>query len=137
MSPQEVSLSYPPGARLLRRTAFILAVLLTPFLLALAGRAMQAWQPELPQRFDAARQVLFAAQADGSVRVLNLRHTVGELGQLRSRERRTVEDIQLAADGQEILVHGNDAFYRYDAHSLSLIAREETALAAASAVVAR
>ncbi|KAF7600682.1 MAG: hypothetical protein CGU28_08360 [Candidatus Dactylopiibacterium carminicum] len=68
MSPQETSPSIPSGIRLLQRAACILALVLTPFLLALAGKAMQAWQPDLPQHFDAQRQVLFTAQTDGSVR---------------------------------------------------------------------
>lgn len=40
----------------------------------------------------------------------------------------------MAAYGQELHVQGDDALYRYDARSLRLIAREESALASASSI---
>ena len=82
--------------------------------------------------------VVFRAP-DGSVRVLNLRHTVGEVAALRSPQRRVVQGMQLSADGEELRVQGDDADYRYDAHSLRLISREarfEAGLALASAPTA-
>lgn len=81
------------------------------------------------QTLDAARKVLFVTQADGSVRVLNLRNTVSELGVLRARQRHAVREIKLGANGQHLWVQGDDALYLYDAHSLRLLQRQAHALA--------
>lgn len=81
------------------------------------------------QTLDAARKVLFVSQADGSIRVLNLRNTVSELGVLRARQRHAVREIKLGGDGQHLWVQGDDALYLYDAHSLRLLQRQAHALA--------
>lgn len=110
----------------LQTLALCTGVIAIPLLLGLAGEKMRAITGPAPtlQSFDASRQMLYVAQADGSVRVLNLRNTVGEIGALRSAERREVRAMKLQANGHELWLRGDDADYRYDAHSLRLIARE-------------
>jgi len=71
------------------------------------------------QALDTARQLLFIAQTDdGSVRVLNLAHTIGEIGMLRAPTRHTVHDIRLESNGRVVWVLGDDGVYRYDTHTL-------------------
>lgn len=87
------------------------------------------------QSYDSARQILFLAQKDGSVRVLNLRNTVSEIGVLRTPGRGPVQALQLSKDGRRLLVQGQQASDVYDTHTLRLQARNnETKLASHSSM---
>lgn len=104
----------------------IAAVLALLTLVTLAARhvAPVAAPDARPQVFDASRQLLFVAHSgDGAVRVLNLRHTLSEIGTLRDRARHQVHELELDASGRRLRVRGDDAVYDYDAISLRMISR--------------
>ncbi|MEN3110643.1 hypothetical protein ACFONG_02180 [Uliginosibacterium paludis] len=115
----------------LRRTVQLMllpACLAAAALLAMLGEQFRGFETAPVQAIDASRQVLFLAQADGAVRALHLRHTVGELGMLRAPARREVRDLALDASGRHLWVLGDDATYHYDAWSLKLIERKALSL---------
>lgn len=113
--------SCSPSSRSLRAFASVLVALTLSATQAAETGKKPATQA---QTLDAERQVLFVAQPDGAVRVLNLRHTVGELGMLRAPQRRAVSELKLDASGRQLWVQGDDALYRYDARSLRLLQRQ-------------
>lgn len=120
MSQPACSTSSAFIARALALSLSALSLVGTPALAGEPARKMSA----PAQTLDAVRQVLFVAQPDGAVRVLNLRRTVGELGMLRAPQRRAVSELRLEAGGRYLWVSGDDARYRYDAHSLRLLERQ-------------
>lgn len=115
--------SIPSRARRQCALACGLLALALPHAVAHASEAGQPTKAGV-QTLDVARQVLFIAQPDGAVRVLNLRNTVGELGMLREPQRRQVTALKLDAGGRQLWVEATDATYRYDARSLRLLQRQ-------------
>ncbi len=113
--------SFQPSLRRLAHWLLLPACLAVAALLALIGEQFRALEHPGTQVLDASRDVLFQAAEGGAVRALQLRHTVGELGVLRSAARHEVRDLALDDSGRHLWVLGDDATYHYDARSLQLI----------------
>lgn len=110
--------------RLSSTQLFIAAALALLAFVAFAARHAPEAPDTRPQAFDASRQLLFVAHAnDGSVRALNLRNTIGEIGMLREPTRHLVHELKLDTSGRRLWVLGDDAVYGYDALSLRLVSR--------------
>lgn len=77
----------------------------------------QTFQANL-QAYDSARHILFKADTQGNIRVLNLFHNLAEIGQLRSAGRHTIHDMRLVPGGHSLWVLADDGIYRYDTHTL-------------------
>jgi len=107
-----------------RRLSFIAALflcLLASLSLASGGHNPHEMPKELPedlQAYDSARHLLFAADAQGNIRVLNLFHNLAEIGQLRSPGRHAIHDMRLVPGGHSLWVLADDGIYRYDTHTL-------------------
>lgn len=121
-----ISTNLRPVLRRAGQWLLLPACLLAAAALALLGEHFRAQAVSASLRtLDPARQMLFVAQADGSVRALLLRHTVSEVATLRAPQRSAVRDLALDADGRVLWVLGDDATYRYDAVRLTLLERRE------------
>ncbi|MDQ7990649.1 MAG: hypothetical protein REI09_13525 [Candidatus Dactylopiibacterium sp.] len=110
-----------------RRAAWVLlvpAIFFGACLLALVGERFRQMEQTPGETMDASRQVLYVAQQDGAVRVLQLRNTVSELGVMREPGRHAIHTLALDASGRQLRVEGDDATYHYDAVSLKLLERK-------------
>lgn len=100
--------------------------------LALCATAADAGPPR-PEVVWAERQIVFWAEADtGAVHAVGIRQGVSEFGVLRAPQRRGVSQLSLDARNAVLTVWGDDAIYRYDAHNLRLLSRNETRIARAT-----
>jgi len=89
--------------------------------------------PPRPEVVWADRQIVFWAEPDtGAVHAVGIRQGVSEFGVLRAPQRRGVSQLALDAKSAVLTVWGDDAIYRYDAHSLRLLSRNETRIARAA-----
>ena len=77
----------------------------------------QEFQASL-QAYDSARHLLFTADTQGNIRVLNLFHNLAEIGQLRSPGRHAIHDMRLVPGGHSLWVLADNGIYRYDTHTL-------------------
>ncbi len=121
-----------------QRISFIAALflcLLASLTLSLASgtgnpHEMPKELPENLQAYDSARHILFTADTQGNIRVLNLFHNLAEIGQLRSAGRHAIHDMRLVPGGHSLWVLADDGIYRYDTHTLQQSAFQRLSTAA-------